>query len=637
MNKRIRILGAGAASLALMLTAGQAVSAAQADGGLTYVALGDSYAAGQGLGNYEDGTDVKKGRKRNVCHRSSGAFSQLPDAVLPDVTDRAFWACSGATSSDMQSIPSDQYNQPRQTDQVGTGTRWISLFAGGDDLDFGAIGISCVKIVSNHRIVIHVPGGVACSDALATARGKRPNAQNNLAQLYSTLLDRAPGSVLAIVGYPRILPDSYDGVPTLAGSKFCVLDHYPVFGVQDVGMPVSDAKDVDKFVTQLNATVQAAVDQVKNQLGGDAFRIKYVDTYDSSVPHNCKGTTPHATVAAAQLSLGRGQGGNFLKNFLSTATLHPTTAGQQLFASKVKDAFGAADPVITTTALPEAVVGQPYHTELTTADHRTGTWAIISGTLPHGLALDGFTISGTPDTTGQVTLGLRFTDSTGRTDSVDASLLVGAAPSIVIVSRPSGLAGFASYLPNVPCPAPSPGHKMWVYGEGAGYTAGEFDNFPVLLSPPTNSLLVRTSWTVPPGSYDVHIDCIEGSANSADGGTVVKRITFRQTVTGPASHVVITPDKVTPGGRMQISGGSGCGIDTDASSQHVSTFVWLPDSLAGAYLGDAGFTDANAGWGPVDYPVPTQAKTQIAVQATCSSNGDRGGAYFYLPSYVAVS
>lgn len=632
----------GACLVAVLALGGNRfVPTASAASASTYVALGDSYASGEGLGDYEPGTDVKAGPKRNVCHRSAHAFSQLGAIVLPDVTDRSFWACSGAKATDMAAPMKNQYNQPAQTGQVGGATRWISLFAGGDDLDFGPIGRACAELIPNHDTLFRLPGQPSCSKILTAARAKRPQLQNDLVRLYTTLLTNAPDSALAVLGYPRIFPASYDGVPKLLGSDFCVLDHYVVpggypIGVWDLGMPVTDAQDIDEFVTELNDTVSGAVDQVKALLGGDAFRIRYVDTYDSSVPRNCKGKTPNATAAAGELTLGRGIGGNLGADFISSATFHPTTAGQQMFAQNVQTAFLSAGPVITTTALPEAVAGKPYNAELTTADHRTGAWEIATGSLPSGLTLDGDTISGTPDAPGSVTLGLRFTDSTGRTATATASLIIDAAPSEVDVSRPSGLAGFASWVHNIPCPAPSPGLTMWVYGEGADYTPGEFDNEPQQLMPPTNALLVRTSWNATPGQHEAHIDCIEASADSAAGGTTVKRITFTQTVTGPASHVVIAPDTLAPGGRMQVNGGAGCGIDTNGFTQDISLFVYLPDSLAGAYLTDAGLADANAMWGPVDLPVPTQAKTQVGVQATCSSNGGRAGAYFYPPAYAQV-
>jgi len=53
-------------------------------------------------------------------------------------------------------------------------------------------------------------------------------------------------------------------------------------------------------------------------------------------------------------------------------------------------------PVITSTTLPNATLGQPYTTTLTTADNRNGTWSITTGTLPAGLTLTGNTITGTP-------------------------------------------------------------------------------------------------------------------------------------------------------------------------------------------------------------------------------------------------
>ena len=83
-----------------------------------YVALGDSYASGEGLSPYEPGTDVVAGAERNQCHRSDAqAYADLsPPLVLPGVTDRAFWACSGATVGDMEQVPpqsgpDEQFNQ----------------------------------------------------------------------------------------------------------------------------------------------------------------------------------------------------------------------------------------------------------------------------------------------------------------------------------------------------------------------------------------------------------------------------------------------------------------------------------------------------------------------------------------------
>lgn len=74
--------------------------------------------------------------------------------------------------------------------------------------------------------------------------------------------------------------------------------------------------------------------------------------------------------------------------------------------------------IITTTTLPGATVGQLYSTQLTTTDHRTGTWAITTGTL----TLTGSTISGTPTQAGTSSPTTTFTDTAGR--SATATLTI---------------------------------------------------------------------------------------------------------------------------------------------------------------------------------------------------------------------
>ncbi len=326
---------AGSASRTAAVTAASATPA--------YVALGDSYASGEGLGSYQAGTDVKKGRKRNVCHRSPHAYSSLtPHVVLPSVTSRVSWACSGATAVDMMGVPpqsgkNEQYRQPAQVGTVGPATQWISISAGGDDLGFGDVGRACAEVIISHKKVVRF-SSTTCAKELAFERGRISQVQASLAKLYTGLLKRAPNAALAVVGYPRVLPPRYKGVPTLKGSPFCVLDHYDPGFTVDVGMPVSDAKDVDGFIVAMNAMIKAAISKVKSASPGYAGRISFVDTYGPSVPHNCKGTTPQATVAAFEISAFHGVGSQG-KSLVSTATFHPTKAGQDLFARQVESAF----------------------------------------------------------------------------------------------------------------------------------------------------------------------------------------------------------------------------------------------------------------------------------------------------------
>ena len=91
---------------------------------------------------------------------------------------------------------------------------------------------------------------------------------------------------------------------------------------------------------------------------------------------------------------------------------------------------GDGKPVISTDgtlSLPDGTVDQPYSTELTTFDHREGTWAVNAGSLPSGLSLSGYTISGTPTTPGLVSFGLMFTDTNDLTATVLATIVVSGA------------------------------------------------------------------------------------------------------------------------------------------------------------------------------------------------------------------
>lgn len=96
--------------------------------------------------------------------------------------------------------------------------------------------------------------------------------------------------------------------------------------------------------------------------------------------------------------------------------------------------FGVLE--VTTTDLPDGVVGQSYTTGLEAAGAGTSVqWTLVSGALPSGLALDGETgiISGTPTTveTGQLTV--RATSIDGQTADAALTLEV-VAPTAVTIS-----------------------------------------------------------------------------------------------------------------------------------------------------------------------------------------------------------
>jgi hypothetical protein len=103
----------------------------------------------------------------------------------------------------------------------------------------------------------------------------------------------------------------------------------------------------------------------------------------------------------------------------------PTTVGTNLFTVQVKDSIGsiadkqftliiaASGPGITTASpLPDGAIGSAYSQTLRAAGGTTPYgWALIAGTLPGGLTMNGAgVISGTPTNYGTFTLTVQVTD-----------------------------------------------------------------------------------------------------------------------------------------------------------------------------------------------------------------------------------
>jgi hypothetical protein len=211
--------------------------------GAAYVALGDSYAAGEGLGGFDGGfeagtaidpspADGNRKVLKNTCHRSlKDAYGSIQPAipvVLPSLKGkRANWACSGARTTDMVIAQGDlpisnayyQHGQPAQTSTVNGTTEWISISAGGNDLEFSKIGKACVVYTFGATTErVHFGDVFPCARQVALEKAKLPTLKKNLKTLYRDLLDNAGKAVLAVVGYPRIFPRDYSDAYTTDSS-----------------------------------------------------------------------------------------------------------------------------------------------------------------------------------------------------------------------------------------------------------------------------------------------------------------------------------------------------------------------------------------------------------------------------------
>jgi hypothetical protein len=351
--------------LAYSASAASTASAGGSTSGAVYVALGDSYAAGEGLGGFEAGTNSAPSNsdpakntnaQKNTCRRSAskGYGSLGATFVLKEIpaSSRAHWACSGAWSTDLLRNPGQlpitdggyQYNQPKQTDMVSSNTRYVTVSAGGNDIGFGDLGKACAGVRYPSGSTAGLSGAAPCADQLVSSRTRLRNSAPNLAAVYRAILDRAPNAIVAVVGYPKVFPgpsDSYANArQTVDGQGFCATNTIAIDPTNNVyayvGATVENAKAIDQIVRDLNGTVQNAVQVVRNESASYASRLLFVDTYSAAVPHNCSGSTPGVSVNGVMVS---GFNGTGPLKAISTATFHPTTAGQRSMGARINAAF----------------------------------------------------------------------------------------------------------------------------------------------------------------------------------------------------------------------------------------------------------------------------------------------------------
>lgn len=170
-----------AASLAsVVMAAGLAMVPAQAAEKTKYIALGDSFAAGQGAGPYLDG-----------CYRSENAYSELADeaAAINLVTNAA---CSGKTTSD---VVNDQLRK------LNKSTGLVTITAGGNNIGFGNIITSCGAALAGGA------PGTGCGTAITFATSQISGGQlyRDVVAMIEHVQAAAPNARIVVTGYPYLL------------------------------------------------------------------------------------------------------------------------------------------------------------------------------------------------------------------------------------------------------------------------------------------------------------------------------------------------------------------------------------------------------------------------------------------------
>ncbi len=140
-------------ALAGFVTVGALPAAAGNSGTVQYVALGDSYAAGQGGGDY-----------LNDCLQSPNGYPYLLEPKRR-IDLRANAACTGASTSEVISTQLSELNED---------TGLVTLTVGAADLDLSGVLAACTAVPP-----------VGCQDAINVALGQLAGLGGSLSNLYA--------------------------------------------------------------------------------------------------------------------------------------------------------------------------------------------------------------------------------------------------------------------------------------------------------------------------------------------------------------------------------------------------------------------------------------------------------------------
>ncbi|MFF3915910.1 GDSL-type esterase/lipase family protein [Streptomyces sp. NPDC001852] len=164
----------------------------------TYVALGDSYAAGAGI----------PAQSAGACMRSDHDYGRLVAAGLAVGTYRDV-SCAGAKVGALTTPRTDagavRQRSPARRRHIRT--TLVTVTIAGDDLGTSDFGFADVAATCS-TLSVTAPLGTPCHDFYGDTLGRRlDSAAAQLGSALKVIHDHAPGAEVLVVGYPAVLPD----------------------------------------------------------------------------------------------------------------------------------------------------------------------------------------------------------------------------------------------------------------------------------------------------------------------------------------------------------------------------------------------------------------------------------------------
>jgi hypothetical protein len=340
-----------------------------------YVAIGDSYASGEGL--QSNATTYISPSNNDGCHRSVTAYPVLVAASLnvdlgqfETYGSGGFVACSGATSKDLLK---GENGEPAQLSALSSATRWVTVTAGGDDLHFANVLLACLDLRASVKVLrttrSYTQSGIVresktCDEYLASA--------NSL--VYQQIFIHAPNTELAVLNYPQLFTESTpEFCPVAPGISLSSVFKVPSAQLS-VGYSASQISQFNRVENELNAAIASAVSDV-SALGHD---IRLVDvnilTRAEAIPCNLA-TNGRSDINALRFSVGSPlttivknchldlahllslrpfvscpsyEGAVFLQHIVANETFHPKQNAHETMARAVEALFNQVSPTTTT-------------------------------------------------------------------------------------------------------------------------------------------------------------------------------------------------------------------------------------------------------------------------------------------------
>jgi hypothetical protein len=254
----------------------------------SFVALGDSYAAGPLVPTQIAGA--------GLCLRSDHNYAHVLKPVVA-ATRFADVSCSGATTYEMthpQHLTVG--SNAAQFNALTADTKVVTLEIGGNDIGFTSILLNCASVL---------PWGSPCKNKyVKNGDDKIADAINATGPKIGGVIDgihtRAPQAAIYVLGYPAILPDTGGGC-------------WPKLPIT-----ASDTSYLRAKEKQLNAAVASAA---------SGHHAHYVDVYTPSIGKDaCSSSTTRWIEPVVPLHLA--------------APVHPNATGEKGMAAVVQKAMG---------------------------------------------------------------------------------------------------------------------------------------------------------------------------------------------------------------------------------------------------------------------------------------------------------